>query len=60
MALLEQQCPLTSTLVRELIAVEASGDLGSLITMLLATAAEPRVVVRLVQQARQQEFDFNN
>jgi len=52
-ALLEQQCPLTSTLVGELIAVGAEGEIGSLITMLLATAAEPRVVVRLVQVARQ-------
>ncbi len=53
-ALLEQQCPLTYTLVGEIIAVGAEGEIGSLITMLLASSAEPTVVVRLVQEARQE------
>jgi alpha/beta superfamily hydrolase len=48
--LLKQQCPVTCTLVRELIAVGAEGEIGSLITMLLASSAEPTVVVRLVQE----------
>jgi hypothetical protein len=50
-ALVEQQYPLTSTLVGELIALEAAGEIGSLITMLLASAAEPTIVVHLVQEA---------
>ncbi len=54
-AMLEQPCPLTYTLVGELIAVGAEGEIGSLISMLLASAAEPTVVVRLVQAACQEE-----
>jgi hypothetical protein len=54
-ALVEQQCPLTSALVGELLAVGAEGEIGSLITMLLASAAEPTIVVHLVQEASQED-----
>ncbi|MCZ8189834.1 MAG: hypothetical protein O9326_08885 [Microcystis sp. LE19-338.1B] len=54
-ALVEQQCPLTSALVGELLAVGAEGEIGSLITMLLASAAEPTIVVHLVQEACQED-----
>ncbi|MBE9171196.1 hypothetical protein IQ238_28055 [Pleurocapsales cyanobacterium LEGE 06147] len=54
-SLLKQQCPLTYTLVGELIAVGAEGEIGSLITMLLASSAEPTIVVRLVQESCKEE-----
>lgn len=47
---IEQKYPLTYTLVEKLIGTKAFGSVGSLVTMLLASSAEPKFVVYLVQK----------
>lgn len=47
---IEQKYPLTYVLVEELIGTKAFGSVGSFVTMLLASSAEPKIVVYLVQK----------